>query len=327
MKKRVFAFALALVALLFCACSEEEQYCPIASTPEEAREVARVGGHSVFYDELRFVAVNSREGISNMYGVDWSDPSQAAEYADELEESVWSSLVRNYAVFELFEEAYEDSSQFDEQITEQIVSIVESCGGMDGYRAYLAENCLTDRLVRFNLTVSFMEFELLSYYTDLLGIIDGSEAALADFFFGDDTAHVMHICLDGTDEASAALAAELCDRIENGEDVFELAAEYSMDFEAIGEGGEYIIRGDYVKEYEEVAFSLYVGEAEHVTVGDSTYVICTLEKDMAYFTENYDEVYYGYVYSELDKIIERQCDKMSVEKTELGASLDLVGIK
>lgn len=326
MIKRIFAAALALIALLLCACAGEP-YSPIEPTAEEAREVAKIGGYSVLYDELRFVALNSRKGISNTYGVDWSDPEKSAEYADELEESVWSSLVRNYAVCALFEEACGEMGELDSQISEQVVDFVDSLGGMDGYREYLVENDLTDRLVRFNLAVSLMEYELISYYTDLLGIIDGSEASLADFFFSDDVVHVMHVCLEGTDGRTLARAEEIC-RVINYEeaDVFEFAEEYSTDFRAMGDDGEYVIRGDYMEEYEEVAFSLNVGEAECVTVGNYTYVICVLDKEMEYFMENYDSFYYRYVYSELDKIIERQCDGMSIEKTALGASLDLVGI-
>ena len=327
MIKRIFAASLALIALLLCACAGEP-YSPIEPTAEEAREVAKIGGYSVLYDELRFVVLNSREGIANTYGVDWSDPEMSAEYADELEESVWSSLMRNYAVCALFKEAYGEEHEFDTHINEQVADFADSCGGMGGYREYLAENGLTDRLVRFNLTVSLMEYELLSYYTDLLKVIDGSEATVADFFFSDDVAHVMHICLEGTDERTLARAEEICYVINYEEaDVFEFAEEYSTDYRAMGDDGEYIIRGDYMEEYEEVAFSLNVGEAECVTVGNYTYVICVLDKEMEYFIENYDTFYYGYLYSELDKIIEGQCDGMSIEKTALGESLDLVGIR
>ena len=316
--------SLLVLACLLCSMllSCAEVYRPIEPTEEEARQVASIGEYAVLYDELRFVCVNTKQGLTNAYGVDWSDAAQAEEYAEELESSVRQSLLRNYAVTVLFEEAYGGEASVDDMITEQMEAIVKECGGMDGYRKYLAENAMTDRLVRFNLAVSLKEYELLSYYTEL-GLIDGSESAMAEFFFGDGMARTMHICLEGTGDSQAALAEELCARIEAGEDVFTLAAEYSTDYAALGDGGEYIMRGDYVEEYENIAFRLEVGEADFVAVGDKTYVICALEKDMMYFLENYDAVYYGYLYSELDSMVERQCKKMSVEKTELGEALKL----
>lgn len=321
MKKYIsILLLLCAVCLIFASCAEP--YRPIEPTAEEARQVALVGEYAVLYDELRFVTVNVKQGIANSYGVDWSDEETVEEYAEELERSVWQSLVRNYAVMLLFTEAYGGDASVEESVTEQIEAIVKECGGMDGYRAYLAENAMTDRLVRFNFEVSLKEFELLNYYAEL-GLIDGSESAMADFFFGDGMVRTMHICIDGIGDSQIALAEELCTRIEAGEDVFALAEEYSTDYDAIGSAGEYIMRGDYVEEYEDVAFGLEVGEVDFITVGERTYVICALEKDMTYFLENYDTVYYSYLYSEFDAIIERQCNKMNVEKTALGEALEL----
>ena len=162
----------------------------------------------------------------------------------------------------------------------------------------------------------------------MLGIINDSEADVADFFFGDDVVRTMHICIDGTSDEKMALANELCGRIRIGDDIFALAQEYSSDYAALGNMGDHIVRGDYIAEYEDIAFSMSPDDdPQIVVIDDQIYIICVLEKDMTYFMNEYASVYYTYVYSELDEIILDQRDSMYAKKTDFGKSLDLVTIK
>lgn len=85
-----------------------------------------------------------------------------------------------------------------------------------------------------------------------------------------------------TRDEALALAEELKARIEGGEDFAALAAEYSDDLSNAAEGGElgWFGRGDMVAPFDEVAFSLPVGQvSEPVSTTFGIHLIEVEEKD------------------------------------------------
>ncbi len=328
--KCFFALLCFFILTAFCGCAD--RYAPIESTEDELKVVATVEGYDVFYDELRFLTVTSKKALTETYGVDWNDEAQSQEYSDELSSMVWDNLIYNYGVILMFDEIYGDYGEIDKGISAELTEFIDLCGSREEYISYLSENALTDRLLRFNLRVDLCELELLSYYSELTGEIDtGYDAVYGDYMLGDDAdaelIRVLHICIEGDSEESRRLALDLRRRILAGEDAFALAAEYSSDFDAVGEDGEYISRGDYSAEYEHAAFSLAVGEiSPALLIGSDHYLICRLEKDFAYISKNYEYLYQKYVYLEFDKIASDFTDKLELEKTSFGEGLDLVNV-
>lgn len=325
-----FAFSALLAALLLLfSCADP--YAEIESTEEELAVVAKIGDAEVYYEELRFLTVTTKNAMATAKGVDWSDPEDAAEYADELETMVWGNLMYNYGIFELFDKAYGFYDGIEEGLNDEIKSFIDGCGGRSEYIKYLEENALTDRLVRFNMKASLCELELLNYYSQVTGEIDTSYESLGDFLLGEESGtgliRVVHICIEGDSQDSYELALELRGRMIMGEDPFALAEQYSSDYAELGDSGEYISAGDYHTDYEAAAFSLVVGEISDVLLIDSDhYVICRLEKEMSYISENYDTLYQKYLYTEFDKIVDPYIAGLKLEKTELGESLDLVSM-
>ena len=334
MIKKLCAALIAVVFALsacfaFFGC---DRYDPIASTEEESRVVAMVGDYEVLYDEFRFVTVQAKKSLGLLYDIDWDDAADAEKYREELTSTVFESLGRNYAILSLFDEIYAQYDDINASVSEDVKNLIDSCGGKQGYIEYLAENYLTDRIVRQNLKVNACEFELLNYYSEYESDIDTSYDAIFEYIFNDekysDLIRVMHICIEGDSEESYDLALSLRGEIVGGADVFELAKEYSADYESMDENGDYISRGDYFDEYQRIAFAMLVGEVSApVLIGADYYVICRLEKEHSYLMENYEYLYQKYLYLELDKIVGELYSDLEVEKTEFGESIDLVLMK
>ena len=308
------------------------RYAPIPPTEVEKRVVATVGDYDVLYDEFRFVTMQAKKSLGLLYGIDWNNADDAEKYREELTNKVYESLGRNYTILSLFEETYAQYDDINASVDADVKKLIDSCGGRQGYIEYLAENFLTDRIVRQNLKVNACEFELLTYYSEIESEIDTSYGAIFEYIFNDEKyselIRVMHICVEGNSEQSLELALSLRSRIVGGEDVFALAKEHSADYESMGKSGDYISRGDYFDEYEKVAFAMLVDEiSEPLLIGTDYYVICRLEKEHSYLMENYEYLYQKYLYLELDKIVGELYDDLKVEKTEFGASIDLVLVK
>lgn len=332
-KKICAALGIILLSLSLsvglCGC---DRYSPIPPTEEESRVVAKVGDYDVLYDEFRFVTVQAKKSLALMYDIDWNDSASAEAWQPELSQAVYESLTRNYTILSLFDELYAQYDDINASVAEDVKRLIDFCGGKQGYIEYLEENFLTDRIVRQNLKVNACEFDLLTYYSEVESDIDTGYDAVFEYLLSDERdselIRVMHICIGGKSEESFDRALALRQEIVRGADIFELAKEHSADYESMGESGDYISRGDYFDEYEEVAFHMLPGEvSEPVLIGADFYVICRLEKEQSYIMQNYEYLYQKYLYLELDKIIGELYRDLKLEKTPFGESLDLVSIK
>ena len=317
------------LCLAFCGC---DRYAPIPPTEEDSRIVATCGDHEIFYDEFRFVTVQAKKSLALIYDIDWDNIDDAEKYRDELSRAVYESLGRNYIILSLFDEIYAQYDDINASVDADMKKLIDSCGGKQGYIDYLEENFLTDRIVRRNLKVNACEFDLLTYYSEIESDIDTGYDAVFEYMLNDEIdselIRVMHICIEGNSEESFDRALELRQNIVSGADVFALAKEHSADYTSMGESGDYISRGDYFDEYEEIAFAMLPGEVSvPVLIGADYYVICRLEKEQAYIMENYEYLYQKYLYLEFDKIIGELYEDQKLEKTPFGESLDLVSIK
>ena len=323
---------LLAVLTLFWGCEVADPYAAIDPTEDDMRVVATVGDYEIYYDELRFLTVNAKASLTASYGVDWSDSAEAEKYSDELSSMVWDNLLHNYVILSMYDEAYDgDYTEIEERLKTDVSGIIDSCGGRDEYIAYLAENSLADRVVRLNLRVDLCELELLDYYVLTEDINTDEETVFGEYMvydgLGAELIRVMHICIEGNSESSRELARELRGRIALGEDVFDIAREYSSDYSDELSGGDYLSHGDYDKKYEDVAFRLAAGEVSDVVeIESDCYVICRLEKDISYIIQNYSYFYQKYLFSEFDKIVDEFDDDLKLEKTEFGKEIDLTKV-
>jgi parvulin-like peptidyl-prolyl isomerase len=121
---------------------------------------------------------------------------------------------------------------------------------LEEYKIHLKERILLSKVIGYKITdtIFITEKEIKEYYE-----------ANKERFPRQERVRLRQILLTGED--SLKKAEEILQRIKNGEDFAELASEFSEDVsrEAGGDLG-YVSRGTILKEIEDVAFSLKVGE-------------------------------------------------------------------
>lgn len=207
------------------------------------------------------------------------DPRKQPDKFDELRDGALESLIAQKV---LLTKAKEDSvtveqRQVDQVLDERLKGMVEQLGSEDKVEEYfgqplrkvkrtLRQNIEDGLLVRTLQQKKFREIkisrrEVEDFYAAMKDSLPGVKAAV----------HLRHILLNiSAGEAAVKVAQAKIDtllkRVRNGEDFAKLARLYSEDQGSAAKGGELglIQRGDFVKEFEEVAFVLQPNEISDV---------------------------------------------------------------
>jgi foldase protein PrsA len=200
--------------------------------------------------------------ITSSYMVDWNDPANQVRLP-EMQEQVLDQIIQRTVLRQIASEdgVTVDPKDIDAEI-ETFQAQIEESGEFTDWDSFLEENGLTEESIR----------PLIS--DDLL--VD----ALVERHGGPATAeqvHASHILVE-TEETGQ----EVLDKLEEGEDFADLAAEYSMDPGSKDQGGDlgWFPRGMMVPEFEEVAFSIEPGEiSDLVQTNFGYHIILVHEKE------------------------------------------------
>ena len=193
--------------------------------------------------------------VTGSYMVDWNDPANQ-EFLPALQEQVLDQIIQRTLLNQV---ASEDGVTVDpEDIDAEIAALqtqVEESGELADWASFLAQSGLTEESVRPLMSDSLL--------------VD----ALIERHGGPNTAehvHASHILVE-TEETGQ----EVLDKLDEGEDFAELAAEYSTDPGSKDQGGDlgWFPRGMMVPEFEETAFSLEAGEISDLVQTDFGYHI------------------------------------------------------
>ncbi len=346
MKKHIIERVSLLLALIICigAVMTSCGVRPIASTDEEAAVVGTVGKYEVRYEELRYLVLNHKSDMALKYGENiWKDPVSAAEYKEELWQLVSNSIVSDYyAVQAMADDYYSgggasgmmNETAILEAVQETVELMVDECGSMRKYKKKLAEQYMTDNLLRFYCNAEECATELFYILANDLGVIESDDEYITEYMHSDSFIRTNHIYLQGLTEENRTLAEELRAQLEDSDntelELIMLKSRYCGDYTMTTRHGKYFARytSDYGDAYELAAFGLNVNELSEVIEGpDGYYVIIRLPLEEDYMNENFDTFKDDIMGSEFNKCLAEYKKALSFELNEYGKTLDILEIE
>ncbi len=336
MKKRIvkmicIALSAVLLSAALLSCGGMK---PVKSKGDELKIVMTVDGQEIYYEELRYIALNARRDYEAKYGEDcFADPDQGEEYKASFEKFVLDSLKKNAIIMSYAEElgVDTDSSDIEKTVQNTVEQMADEAGGKDGYLTRLEENFMTDHLLRYNLQCAEVH-NLLQMKLVEKKIIDGSDEAAEASIKGDDFIRTLHVYIqndEGEDiEENRKKAQRALDELRAGEKLTSTIGRYSEDFYMTTTDGYYFTYGEYEQPYEDAAMALDIGEySEVIETSTGFFVICRLEKDEEYMEKNFEALKERYLYAAADRCLTERAENANVAMTDFGKSLVLTDIK
>ena len=321
---------------------------PIASSEEDARVVGRCAGFEIRYEELRYVTYVHRSALDREFGkYSTLDEESQTEYEKELRERVSKDLRNNYAVLSLCQKygIDIDSNDAKNHVNDSIKSLVDEIGGKKEYKAWLADNHLTDAFLRLMYKVEFLESALVDKLTAEGKEIKYSTANLDDFvaFMMEDDSYVKVIHayypydfeykngLDAKGAAEAALAEILA--AEDDEERFSRMrsaigrAPFVAGYSTTG-NDYYITYGQMHLNYENIAFSLDEYEASSILeLDEGCYILMRIPKVRDEVAPRAYELIDQYRYAVVKRMIDEQKELISFDGDRLYVTLTLAEIE
>jgi parvulin-like peptidyl-prolyl isomerase len=336
-----------------------------SSTEDELRIVGTVGEYEVCYDELYYLIMACSSIMANKYGEDiWETEESAAKYENELRKNVLERITSNYAVLLLCEEygiknvlSDRDAIKYvNKQIDSVLYAIAisngievtfkESASGKVKYNytgdglqrtneifdKMLAEEHLTERVMRLTLGVEFAFEQLSRTLTGEKGEIIFSAEDIEDYMFSDKFIATRHIFIqndkgDSIDD-NRRIAEDLLAQYKNGEPMDKLlGSKYNEDVSMTSYLGYYFTYGEMDKTYEDAAFALSVGEVSDVVeTEDGFFIIERLEKSSTYMLGNLEEFANQITYALINQKVRSFQDTLSLTLSEFGSSVEFYKI-
>lgn len=343
--KTVKRIALAL-AMLICLTSVLTS-CgvkPIKSTEEEAAVIGTIGKYEVKYEELRYLVLNFKKDMALRYGEDiWTDPAKAETYRDELWTQVSRKIVSDYYAVQAMADYYYVGGGSEAMMTEEAIldsvqekieEVVDECGSKKKYKQMLAEQYLTDSLLRFYIAAETCATELFFILAQDLGEIESSEEYITEYMHSDDFIRTNHIFLKGKTAENKALIEKLYSDIKSGDnpqmELITLKGFYCADYTMTTLHGKYFARytSDYGDEYELAAFELRENElSDIVEAPDGYYIIIRLPIEEDYLKLNYEDFKDDIMGSEFNKRLAEYKEDLTFELNDFGKTIDILEIE
>lgn len=333
---------------------------PIKSTEEEARVVGECGGFEVRYEELRYVTLLYKQALDVRIGeYDTLDAESKAEYEAQLEALVLNDLKSNYIILSLCDE-YDiktNSRDVKNYVNDEMEKFVEATfdGDMDEYKAWLAENNLTDSFVRLMYRVDYLESKLLEHFIKNEIGIEYDEYSLEAFaehimesedwakaiyaYYPKKTVTAMHngepiIVWDAEKslpaaEAAAKVLAEISDDEERFTYMTKTVIQNTPFISGYANGmWIYFTVGQMGEEFESAAFALDLyGTSEVVELEDGYYVVMRLPLEEDEVKKSAAELLGHYQYGALKKCEDAKEAEISFIGNEYFEGLSLIDIE
>lgn len=236
---------------------------PLAQGKLAKTEVGTVGGYTVLYEELYFLAYNYTKGLKDSYT---DDAALDAAIWDAVNENI----TENYAILELCKQEgiiYDEKALRDDVSSAIEIDIeAEYDGSRSDYFESQLSVGLTDHYVRFITGINIIYGQLATEYKKN-GTIPSSADVLVPYI-QENFAHTWHIAVFINDESEReeklAKIEEARKQLESGTSMYKLiGSQYNEDVTSdyLSDAyGYYFPRGIMDEKYEETAFNLKVGD-------------------------------------------------------------------
>ena len=324
---KILSFGM-MMALLFCSlvgCSSANR---IKSTKEQSRVVGTCAGYDVRYEELRYLALTHAAEMKQEYGEGIFESADADSYEDELEARVARSLCETYAILDICEKAgvKRSAKQTKNEVNEDIDATVAALGGMEAYEAYLAEAGMTDAVNRLYTAIVSCQYR----YYDEVAFDELEKEAYDAVLAGEVFVRVKNIFVRndaGEDvEKNRADAEYVRAEIIGGKPLESfIGSKYNQD---LSDCDYYFPRGYMEDSYEQIAFSLEIGEVGEVLQTDEGfYVIQRYAPEDGFFQNNLETLIDQYIVGKMNLSFEAHAETLSFDKNEYGMSLVLSDIR
>lgn len=322
-------FVLSLLALVLVLSSCSGGIAPIKGDASDLNIVANSDGIPVCLEEVRYFVHNFKLDMENKYG---KDIRENDEYSAMLTESVEQAMLKNAAFLSLCDEYGIDinSKDTEKYTSDYINSFAEQLGGKDEYKKQLAENGMTDHLLRHLISIE-ASGEALRQAMLANSVIDGSDDKAREVIESDDFIRTLHILIRNDEgdsiEENRKKAEEVLHQLDAGESFNRMIGRNSEDIYMTTTDGYYFMRGEYEKAYEEAAFALLENEYSRVVESeDGFYIILRLPKENDYIEMNFDSLKDRYIYVMYENIINARALEMSLDYTDYGKALDFASL-
>lgn len=236
--------------------------CTSSNTSKDTGDVvAKVGNENITKDELyeALVKENGQAALDTLIAqkiIELEVKKQKIDISEEEIQNEFDKMSQEYGGKEAFEQTLASYGYSEDDI-----------------KTNIKMNLNIVKLLESEITIT--EDELKSYFEENKETFNIKEQVKAS-----------HILVDSQEKAQ-----EVKEKLTEGNDFSEVAKEYSIDESNKNQGGElgFFAKGDMVKEFEDVAFSLEIGEISDPVKTDYGYHIIKVEEKQESKEANYED--------------------------------------
>ena len=339
MKRSLSVAALLLTLCLLAASLSACGTVGVYASPNAGRTVAKVGEEKIPYEALYYLAMNRQDELKATYG---EAALQDAAVLADYEAYVWEHLVdRGVALRAIGAEYGLDVTKGDiaESVDAAVTQIIETEyeGDTDAYVAMLDRVYLTDRYLR--VLIGTEEYLPSALVVEMLkaGVLDDSDATAEALMASDVLLHTYHVFISRnngqSDDVNRAKIAEIRETVAAGATPEErkaamraaIGGPYNNDYGDTTGSGYYFAVGEFDAAYEHAALALDedCGVSPVLETTEGYYVILRCPKDADYINAHFQNLKEKFYFIRLNELVEERLSTLTVEKTGLGARLDL----
>lgn len=335
--KRILSLTLVLVFALPLLASCESRAIPAGELA--LTEVGTVGGRSVLYEELYFLACNDLPAIKAKHGED------IEAIRAELAATVSEQIVQNYARLSLCEDmglTFDENELADE--AQSAVDAIIAQSFEDDRNAYieaLAEVGMTDHYFRFTAKVDALYSRLTTVYAER-GLVPVENKDIRNYVKENfvRTRHVAVLVEEGESyEENYAKAEEALAMLERGEPMNKvIGSKYNEDLTTVSLNGHYFTRGSMDQVYEDAAYALEENTHSDIIVsrGESNltsktvtcfYIIERLPLEEGYINSHLTELSDKCTDSIISADLDKKLETIAFTPNEFFGTLDLTNLE